>query len=255
MAITVRKRSPRAPSMSLMEAVDRASKVYEKDGLHPASADIVAQHLGYKSADNGTAKKAIASLGYYGLVERPSDGMLAVTKSVQEYKFAPSEELRTQILRKWLLTPGVFAELLEKFQDRLPSDASLKYELIQKGFSPDAADECLTAFLESVAYVQSQSSNFDVETPKAAGDTTNASIEAVDDERGGDSTTRHSESGTRPTATATTRDMAEDEDSDRIPVRLAGGRRAWLVIPSPFYVADKRRLISQIDLLLADDDE
>jgi len=237
--------------MSLKEAVDRVGKAYEKEGLHPANADIVAHHLGYKSAGNGAAKRALAALGYYGLLERPSEGMLAVTKSFQEYKFAPSEELRTQTLRKWLLNPGVFAELLEKFPDRLPSEASLKYELIQKGFSPEAAGECLTAFLESVQYVQSLSSNVDAEAPKAVGETTDANVEAIDDQRGLDSPT----AGTRPTATATAPEIVEDEDSDRIPVRLAGGRRAWLVIPSPFYAADKRRLISQIELLLADDDE
>jgi hypothetical protein len=241
--------------LPLKEAVERASKVYEKESLHPASADIVAQHIGYKSADNGAAKRVLAALGYYGLLERPSDGMLAVNKSIQEYKFAPSEDLRNQILRKWLMTPGVFAELLEKFPDRLPSDASLKYELIQKGFTPDTADECLTSFLESVQYVQSLSPNFAAEPSKAGAEPTDASIEATDDQRGADSTASRSEYGTRPAATASTRDVVEDEDSDRIPVRLAGGRRAWLVIPSPFYAADKRRLISQIDLLLTDDDE
>lgn len=255
----VRKRSPRAPSMSLKEAVDRVGKAYAKEGLHPANADIVAHHLGYKSAGNGAAKRALAALGYYGLLERPSEGMLAVTKSFQEYRFAPSEELRTQALRKWLLNPGVFAELLEKFPDRLPSEASLKFELIQKGFSPEAAVECLTAFLESVQYVQSLSSDFDVEASKTVGEATDAGVEAVDavdDQRGVDFTSSRIESGARPAATATTRDIGvEDEDSDRIPVRLAGGRRAWLVIPSPFYAADKRRLISQIELLLANDEE
>lgn len=256
MAITiVKKRSPRAPLMSLKEAVDRAGKVYEKEGMHPASVDIVATHLGYKSADNGAAKRTLAALGYYGLLERPADGMLAVAKSFQEFTFAPSEELRAKISKQWLLTPSVFAELLEKFQDRLPSDASLKYELLQKGFNRDAADDCLAAFLESVQYVQSLTSSFDVEAPKAAGEMTDAGAESVADQRVTDAITRRSESGTRMTPTVATRDTVEDEDSDRIPVRLAGGRRAWLVIPSPFYAADKSRLISQIQLLLADDDE
>ena len=42
---------------------------------------------------------------------------------------------------------------------------------------------------------------------------------------------------------------------DRIPVRLAGGRRAWLEIPTPFYAADKLRLKAQIDLLLTEEEE
>jgi len=43
--------------------------------------------------------------------------------------------------------------------------------------------------------------------------------------------------------------------ADRIPVRLPGGRRAFLEIPSPFFEADKERLKNQIDLLLTEDDE
>ena len=48
---------------------------------------------------------------------------------------------------------------------------------------------------------------------------------------------------------------AIDEQVDRIPVRLPGGRRAWLLIPSPFFTADKDRLKAQIDLLLAEDED
>jgi hypothetical protein len=34
---------------------------------------------------------------------------------------------------------------------------------------------------------------------------------------------------------------------------LSEGRKAWLVIPTPFYEADKLRLKAQIDLLLTED--
>lgn len=251
MAVTIRKRSPRAPLISLKEAVDRATKVYDKEGRHPASVDVVAKHLGYKSAENGAAKQALAAIGYYGLFERPSDGMIAVSKALEEYKFAPSEQLRTEILRKWLVTPGVFAELLEKFPDRLPSDASLKFELIQKGFNPATADECLTAFLESVRYVESLASP-QGEAPQPPLEASEESESVSGDRPAVGSPDRATASGVRvPPSSA----REEDESADRIPVRLAGGRRAWLVIPSPFYEADKRRLISQIELLLTDDDE
>jgi hypothetical protein len=42
---------------------------------------------------------------------------------------------------------------------------------------------------------------------------------------------------------------------DRIPIRLRGGRRAWLEIPTPFYAADKERIKLQVDLLLTEEDE
>jgi hypothetical protein len=49
--------------------------------------------------------------------------------------------------------------------------------------------------------------------------------------------------------------MREGSGHDRIPVRLAGGRRAWLLIPHEFREADKTRLKAQIDLLLTEDEE
>ena len=49
--------------------------------------------------------------------------------------------------------------------------------------------------------------------------------------------------------------VSESSDHDRIPVRLSGGRRAWLLIPNEFREADKARLKAQIDLLLTEDDE
>lgn len=262
MAVTVvRKRSPRAPVISLREAVDRVAKVYEKEGRHAATADIVAQHLGYKSADNGAAKQLIATLGYYGLLERPSEGMLAVSKSFEEYTFAPSNHLRANIIQNWLTTPGVFAELREKFPDRLPSEASLKYELIQRGFKPAAADECLAAFLESVQYVEHTKGTASELNATTAADrqavtaTTEASSEAIDDQSAINALPQAHDLGKPATHTSTPMDSSEEQGSDRIPVRLAGGRRAWLVIPSPFYTADKRRLVSQIELLLTDDDD
>ncbi|MEY4210523.1 MAG: hypothetical protein RLZ92_903, partial [Pseudomonadota bacterium] len=48
---------------------------------------------------------------------------------------------------------------------------------------------------------------------------------------------------------------SEPINIDKIPVRLFGGRRAWLHIPTPFYEADKSRLKAQIDLLITEEDE
>ncbi|MDQ2821218.1 MAG: hypothetical protein M3Y65_12625 [Pseudomonadota bacterium] len=78
-----RKKSPRAPSMALNEALDRALKLYELERLHSSPVDVVATGIGYKSANSGSALSALASLRYFGLLERPKDGFLAVAKAVE----------------------------------------------------------------------------------------------------------------------------------------------------------------------------
>ncbi len=249
-----RKKSPRAPSMPLDEALERALRAYEKERLHPAPSEVFAQNIGYRGANSGTALQAMASLRYFGLVERPADGLLAVTKSVEAFKFAPDESRRRALLIGFLKSPPLFAELLEKFASGLPSDANLKYELIQRGFIPPAAEATMAAFRRSVDFA--------------------GYFEPIDLPAETKDPSRDAEPQIQPQPRAVEEQLAEqvvseplrasarplppfDADSgamDQIPVRLPGSRRAWLVIPSPFYAADKERLKAQIDLLLTEED-
>lgn len=248
----VRKRSPRAPSIPLAAAVERVLKIYDVEGRHNAPAEAVAQHIGYKSGTSGAAKTMLASLGYYGLLDRPKDGFLAVTKSVEEFKFAPAESMKYEILERWLRAPEVFAELLEKYPSSLPSQATLKFDLIQKGFSSDAADDCVSNFIQSVNYVRSVA-QIDIlagggkELSEGVGGSSEEIVMAQTDGA-------QSPSMSPQLATIGFSPVGPTEGYDLIPVRLSGGRKAWLTIPSVFYEADKQRLISQIQLLLTEDE-
>lgn len=260
MADSPRKKSPRAPSTPLDEALDRALKAYDKERLHPAPTDVVAQNLGYKGASSGTALAAMASLRYYGLLERPRDGFLGVSKEVEAYKFAPSEELKRSLLLGFLRRPALFAELLDKYASGLPSDANMKYDLIQRGFLPATASSLVQVFRRSVEfagffdYDEESAPDDAVATEESIGmepakgaaqtDTLPFSTDHAVAVRSHKVTTPHS--GTL---------VSDESEHDRIPVRLPGGRRAWLWIPTPFFAADKQRIKAQIDLLLTEDDE
>lgn len=240
-----RKKSPRAPSLALDDAIERALKIYDKERRHAAPTDVVAQDLGYKSANNGAALSAIASLRYYGLLERPQEGQLAVSKDVEVYQFAPSREMRKELEARWLKNPQLFSDLLEKYVDDLPSDATLKFELVERGFNPATADAVISVFRRSVDFVD----YFASALPES--DSNAPQLVAADD------------GGAGPVVAPAPDELRSDASAmavsasgaDRIPVRLPGGRRAWLEIPTPFYSADKDRLKAQIDLLLAEDED
>jgi hypothetical protein len=239
----IRKKSPRAPSMPLDEAVERAIRAYDKERRHPAPIEAMAQSLGYKGANSGTALKAIASLRYFGLLERPGEGQLAISKDVESYQYAPSEDLKRELRIRWLKNPPVFSDLLDKFKGGLPSDVTLKYELIQKGFLPDSAAEVLSVFRQSVEFARFfESESSDAPQPK---------LELAPDIALASGIPEAEE----PKQSVAIEPLAPIDSSsmDRIPVRLSGGRRAWLVIPEPFFAADKERLKAQIDLLLTED--
>lgn len=250
-----RKKSPRAPSVALGDAIERVLKIYKQENRHATPPDVLAQHLGYKGANNGSFVGTMATLGYYGLVERTKDGQYAVSKSVESYQYAPEESIRRKLLIDWLKTPAVFAGLLEKYGDRLPSDGNIKYDLIQRGFAPQAAEACVNVFRRSVEYVDYFDTSAIETTPVEPVRAEVVEVSDVEQPPGANTDaasdrSRDQSSVPRPVP-ASNYDAVE---GDRIPVRLAGGRRAWIEVPSPFYQADKRRLISQIELLLADDE-
>jgi hypothetical protein len=249
------KKSPRAPSMSLNDAIERALRAYDKERLHEAPTQVVAQNLGYKNANSGTALSAIASLRYFGLLIRPKNGFLVVAKELEAYKFAPTDAQKQALLVSFLTKPPLYQDLLKKYVSGLPSDATLKYELIERGFIPAGAETALNAFKESVDFVRyfdltnvskessvNEEEEFDeVKIPARAAPITLPSLPV-------------SPLSSSPTSPMVSVQETNDEH-DQIPVRLSGGRRAWLTIPMPFYEADKQRLKAQIDLLLTEDED
>lgn len=255
MIAPMRKKSPRAPSVALDDAIEKTAKAYARDRLHAAPTDVVAQHLGYKSANNGAALQALASLRYYGLMERPSEGMMAVSKSYESYQYAPDDELRRRLSVRWLETPPVFAELLTKYANGLPSDATLRHELItERGFIPSAAETLIAVLKRSVDFV----GYFDHEQNQV--EESDAAL-SEEDAHVVPPSLAPPEGRTQPSLPATRQQATEPlsihgaGDLDQIPIRLSGGRRVWLVVPTPFFEADKARIKAHVDLLLTDDEE
>jgi len=273
-----KRKSPRFPTLALEEAMSRAEKMYKAEGRHPTAVEVMLKHLGYNSK-NGASVQVIASLRYWGLIDRPKDGFLAVTKEFEQFHFAPEEKFRQKLLIGFFTAPPLFAELLTRYGDRLPSDASLKFDLIQRGFLPSAADVCLNVFKKSMEYCGYNNLDGNVDLGSDEGEDESGQSEGDEEDglnetdlraevecapsnseahtkRGG-LASRPSMDATAPkgsAATGTPLNLGDVGEMDQIPVRLGGGRRAWLVIPSPFYEADKSRLKAQIELLLADDE-
>lgn len=243
-----RKKSPRAPSIPLDEAIEKALKVYEKERLHPSPTDVVAQHMGYKDANNGRALGALASLRYYGLIERHSSGLLSVTKDVENYKFAPNDEMSRAYLRRFLAAPPLFAELLDRYSPGLPSDGNLRYDLIQRDFLPSTAEGLVGIFRRSTEFAQAfdqQPNGESIPQPIVVVEETEVVTQAVQ-------AVPVAKYHAQPQMDDR---MVEGSGHDRIPVRLSGGRRAWLLIPHEFRESDKARIKAQIDLLLTEDEE
>lgn len=255
---SIRKKSPRAPSISLDEALDRTLKVYDKERLSPAPSDVVAQGMGYKDANNGRALSTIASVRYYGLMERHSDGRLGVSKDVESYKYAPSEDMRRAYLRRFVATPALFTELLERYASGLPSDGNLRYELIQRGFLPATAESLVGILRRSFDFARvydEEPQDLIAPEPEYEVDDSATLASVVPVVAASPAAIAPAQVLGRSQSSFVEGDDSIVEGHDRIPVRLPGGRRAWLLIPPLFREADKQRLKAQIDLLLTEDED
>ena len=255
---TGRKKSPRAPSFSLDDAIERTRKVYEKERLHAAPSDVIAQNIGYKGANSGAALSALASLRYYGLLDRPREGHLAVSKDFENYLYAPDAELKQSLLNKWIRTPAVFLEIIEKYGESLPSDATLRFDLIGQGFNPTAAEALIPIFKRSAELVglYDDTRSARGSAPPDVLEISGIPNEMADGPVGGASPNNHQARSVLHAQQPLSKEISTGTDQhDHIPVRLSKGRRAVLVIPCPLYEEDKKRLVAQIDLLLTDDEE
>jgi len=233
--------------MALEECLARAIKMYQAERRHPTRVEVAMGHIGY-TGKSGAALQAMASLGYWGLIERPKDGYVAVAKDVEDYQFTPDSKFKQALLKKFMRSPALFASMLDQYGPHLPSDQTITFELIQRGFSPPAAGACLSVFKKSLDF----SNYFADETVE---DTFSGFKEEVQEEpaaNGGQHVQGEGVNGKEGNVTVGVNSVAHGH---RLPVKLSGGRTAWIEFPDPFYSADRVRLKGYIDLHLADDEE
>jgi len=252
---STKTRSPRAPSVDLEESLRKAQKLYEKEGKHAIPADLAVKHLGYSGINNGSAARALASLKFFGLVDSNNKGDVAASRDVEDYVHTPDEKEKQNLLIRWLRAPKIYAELLDEYSERLPSEQAIRYRLIKMGFLPPAADDAMKTFKASVDFAR----YFERQTGSPAMiedglDTSDVQAEELD-RRGALIPERAAIRNLPVVEYRPANPVLPQAEVDRIPVRLSGGRKAAIEVPTPLYEADKEILRRQIDLLFTDDED
>lgn len=250
------KRGPNFPKNPLSWAIEKGLVVYETEGMHSFPAESLARSLGYNGAKNGAAIRAIANLSVYKVIERESKGMYRVSEKLRDYKLVEDKKVKLEILSGWLNAPKVFSALLDKFSPLdLPSDNTLIYELVAiHGFKEDVAKIVLKSFKDSVNFVAETGGFKDLEAaidldydesnpennPQAIADT------PPQPQRAG---------GIINSAIAASTSCQQDIIGIRIPILLAGGRKAFIELPEEFYEKDKIKLKAHLELMTTLDEE
>lgn len=242
-------RSPNYPQQSLELAVKNGLALLEKEKLHAVPVDIVAKNLGYKDANNGKARSVLANLKAFGILKKAPGGKLAVSQDIQRYKLSPSDADKVSYLKQWIRKPLLYSKLLEKYPTGLPSDAVLIFELVDEhGFNEEAAQKAISVFRESMKFVdiiaanlagQNEESEEELEEEQAKGDSGGQEegfkIDAVSE---------RNSSTSKPSSS-----LPPISGTVRYPIRLAGGRMAYIDVPDPFFEKDKDKLKAQLQII------
>lgn len=247
MSIQVKKRAPRSPNypqQALEWAVNSGLALLEQEKLHSVPVDIIAQNLGYKDAKNGKARRVLANLKAFGILKKAAGGKVAVSQDVQRYKLSPSEQDKVTYLKQWVRSPLLYSRLLEKYPDGLPSDAVLIFELVDEhGFNEDAAQKAIDVFRESLRFVESKAGNLSDQYDDE--DSLEEEDDALEEKEGNGEVHNASpllKKNNPPPPPPTSGTV-------RYPVRLAGGRMAYIDVPDPFYEKDKDKLKAQLEVI------
>jgi hypothetical protein len=164
-----KQRSPRYPSLSLAEAIDKARRIYSVEHTHAAPREVVIRHVGYTTL-NGASLTLLGTLLRYGLLEADDDKVRISDDAVTVIEHGGDDGIRAEALKRLAFEPELFKELYQQFGDHLPSEANLRHWLIKRGFLPKAADEVIRVYRENMELVAAEGEGYDdeEETPSMA---------------------------------------------------------------------------------------
>jgi hypothetical protein len=250
------QRSPNYPMQPLDWAVTTGLKLLEKEGIHAVSPDIIATNLGYKDASNGRARRILANLKAFGILQKAPGSKLAVSQEVRRFKLHPTEADKAILIKQWLKRPLLYSKLFDKYGENLPSDRALVFELVDEhGFVESSAQQAIDVFRASIRYAEQVAG---VLSGAKDNDDNGHDDETLDEVEEPEDQVKQSTLGhQQPPARANLPVPPPlEREGVRYPIRLAGGRMAWIDVPDPFYEADKNRLRAQLEVIgTVDEDE
>lgn len=157
--MAVKQRSPRAPSIDLEAALERARVLYQEEGANAAPVDTVLRHWGYNSR-NGRSLTLLASVKQYGLIEDEGAGdkrRVRLTPQALKIIRDPREKSpeRDAAIQQLALVPKVHQRVLAAFPEGLPSDDTLQWHLIEEEkFTDTGAREFVNQFRRTIDFAR-----------------------------------------------------------------------------------------------------
>ena len=150
-----RQRSPNYPAVSLPEAIELVTKLYQREKRAPVDPERAALAWGYSSL-SGPPRTKIAALRKYGLVDDTSQGLRVSDRALTILNPLSGEE-KSEALRDAALEPALFREL-----STYPgaSDENLVARLVRTGFTEAGAKIAVTSYRETMSLAGPEASEY-----------------------------------------------------------------------------------------------
>jgi hypothetical protein len=149
---TPRQRSPNYPGIGLEEAVKKIKALYDEDKLVASPKDAALKHMGFDKA-HGEAGRVLSALKSFGLVEEANDRIKLTQRGINIVVREKADPLRADALRQAAVGPEIYRQLLREYGCPLPSETTLRSELIAvRKFNPNAVDGFIRDFKGSLEF-------------------------------------------------------------------------------------------------------
>lgn len=162
-------RSPNFPVAGLREAIERAQRLFDSDGMAGSTKDSVYTNMGYKSK-NGASMGMLSALMKYGLTEEKNGRIVPTRDAALILVKGGSEEQKREAIRRCALKPQLYNELWSEYAEAkaLPGDDTLRSMLVsERGFNPNSVNQVIQGFRETIAFAGLTYDNSSDYTPNA----------------------------------------------------------------------------------------
>jgi hypothetical protein len=141
-----RMRSPNYPGIGLEAAVGKIEALYQQDKLVASPKDAALKHMGFDKA-HGEAGRVLSALKSFGLIEEANDRIKLTQRGINIVVRGAEDAQRVDALREAATSPEIYRQLLKEYGHPLPSDTTLKSELIAvRKFNPNSVDGFIRDF-------------------------------------------------------------------------------------------------------------
>lgn len=152
-------RSPGYPFISLEKALVRAQELKDAEGFYsvPITSAYKAWGVSEKSS---TSPLVVAALKHFGLLEYEGSGAARQCRLTDRAKriiqdVRPDSKERAQLIRDAALTPSAHQDVLKKYPNGLPSDATLQtYLVLDRGFNETGAKALIAELRDTLAFAK-----------------------------------------------------------------------------------------------------